>query len=67
MIPGIIDKDSLPPLEEGDYVSVYLLGKEASFCIAKAAMSSKQISENDKGRALTTLHHLGDPLWKFQN
>lgn len=67
MIPGIVNKDSLSPLEEGDYVSLYLVGKESSFCIARAAMSSKQIAENSKGRAFITLHYLGDSLWNFQN
>lgn len=65
MVPGVLSRETLPLFSEDDYVSVYVIGKESAFCVAKAIMASSQIAVEDKGRAFVTIHYLGDPLWKL--
>jgi len=62
MVPGIIE---LTEFQRNDIVGVMEPSKKAFIAVTKALMNSNEIRESNKGRALKTLHHANDKLWKI--
>jgi len=64
MRPGIVEFDS--SIEKDDIVVVVDQTHKKPLCVAKAIMSSKELSESKTGKALKSLHHVGDAVWNLQ-
>jgi len=62
MVPGIIE---LIDFQKNAIVGVMEPSKKAFIAVTRALMSSNEIKESNKGRALKTLHHANDKLWKI--
>lgn len=63
MAPGIIDAD--PSIEVGEMVWVRDEKNHQPLAIGEAIMNGKEMAELEKGKAVKSLHWVGDPLWKF--
>ncbi len=61
MVPGIIDMDSF---DEKEIVIITSCKENFSVAVGLSLMSSKQITEASKGRAVRNIHHLNDEIWK---
>lgn len=64
MRPGIVEFDS--SIEKDDVVTVVDQKNKKPLCVAKALMSAKELSETKTGKALKSLHHVGDVIWNLQ-
>jgi PUA domain protein len=64
MRPGIVEFD--PSIEQEDVVVVVDQTHKKPLCVAKALMSSNEMSESKTGKALKSLHHVGDAVWNIQ-
>lgn len=64
MRPGIVEFDQ--SIEKDEVVVVVDQKNRKPLCVAKAIMSSKEMSETKTGKALKSLHHVGDPIWNIQ-
>jgi PUA-domain protein len=62
MAPGIIEAD--PVIKEGDMVWVRN-PENTGIAIGHAIISGLNMVNADKGRAVESLHHVGDNLWKL--
>lgn len=62
MAPGIVDAD--PSISRGDLVWVRDERNLKPLAIGKALMEGSQMVELRKGKAVKTIHHVGDALWK---
>jgi PUA domain protein len=61
MAPGIIE---LSNFTQGALVGVREPQRKAFIAVGKALMSSDEISSIKKGRAIKSLHHVGDKIWE---
>ncbi len=64
MRPGIVEFDA--SIEKDDIVVVVDQKNKKPLCVAKALMSAKELSETKTGKALKSLHHVGDQIWNLQ-
>lgn len=62
MAPGI--KEVGGDFEEGGLVVVRDIEHGKALVIGKAIVSSEEMKEMKKGKAVKNLHHVGDKLWK---
>ncbi len=64
MSPGIVDAD--PDLIEGDVVVVIDETHRKPLAVGISLISGSEMVENNKGKAVTTIHFIGDPIWDLE-
>ena len=64
MAPGIIGAD--PGVAEGDWVYVRDGRHRRPLVVGRALMSGPDMTVSDKGKAVKTLHYVGDNIWEFE-
>lgn len=62
MGPGIVDAD--PDIVEGDLVWIRDMKNMVPIAVGVALRDAAGLVSKDKGKAITTLHNVGDKLWK---
>ena len=62
MGPGITDAD--PEIKEGDLVWIRDIKNKVPLAVGVALRDGKSLSAKEKGKAIKTLHNVGDKLWK---
>ena len=62
MGPGIVDAD--PEIKEGDLVWIRDVKNKVPLAVGVALRDGKGLSAKEKGKAIKTLHNVGDKLWK---
>ena len=63
MAPGIVDAD--PAIEVGDLVWVRDEKNLRPLAVGEALMAGPEMVASEKGKAVRSIHHVGDPLWKL--
>jgi PUA domain protein len=63
MIPGIVFADE--KIKKGDYVVIVDENHDKPLAIGIALMDANEISKEKKGKAIKTIHFIGDKLWDF--
>jgi len=63
MSPGIVEAD--PQVQKGDTVIIVDENHHKPLAMGKAIISGEEMVENDKGKAVKTLHYIGDKIWNF--
>jgi PUA-domain protein len=63
MSPGITDAD--PNVQEGDFVIIVDETHKKPLAIGKALISGEEMVENNEGKAIKTIHYIGDKLWNL--
>jgi len=63
MRPGIVDFDK--SIEKDDVVVVVDVTHKKPLCVSKALMSANEMSEVKTGKALKSLHYVGDSIWSI--
>lgn len=61
MAPGIVDAD--PAILEGDFVWVRDERHRRPLAVGRALMDGPTMAREEKGKAIETIHHVGDALW----
>ncbi len=64
MSPGVVEAD--PNITEGDTVIVVDENHGKPLAMGKALISGDEMVNNDKGKAVKTLHYIGDKIWNFE-
>ena len=62
MGPGIVDADQA--ITEGDLVWIRDIKNKVPLAVGVALRDGKSLSAKEKGKAIKTLHNVGDKLWK---
>jgi len=62
MVPGIVDAD--PEIEEGDLVYVDEEEHHKSLAVGRALIDGEEMAERTEGKAVESLHHVGDEVWE---
>ena len=63
MAPGIVDADR--QIEVGDIVWVREERHGRPMIVGKALMSGEEMLESNRGKAVKTIHYVGDRIWKI--
>ena len=63
MSPGIVDAD--PAIRAGDLVWVRDEKNRRPLAVGEALLAGPEMVASEKGKAVRSLHHVGDPLWKL--
>ena len=63
MVPGIVDADK--DIKEKDQVWICDEKNKKPIAIGIALISGEQMIKDIKGKAIKTIHHVGDDLWNF--
>jgi PUA domain protein len=63
MSPGIVEAD--PQIQEGDTVIIVDENHRKPLAMGKAIISGEEMVESHKGKAVNTLHYIGDKIWNF--
>lgn len=63
MSPGIIQAD--PEVMEGDFVIIIDETHKKPLAIGKALISGPEMVENSQGKAIKTIHYIGDKIWNL--
>ncbi len=63
MCPGIVKVD--PSIEEGDLVIVVEERHGKALAIGRALMPGRQMIGRKKGKAVESIHRVGDEIWKL--
>lgn len=61
MAPGIVEAD--PSIEEGDLVVVDEEQHHKPLAVGRALVSGEEMTAAEEGRAVESLHHVGDEVW----
>jgi PUA domain protein len=61
MSPGITDAD--PNIKEGDLVIIVDETHRKPLATGRSLISGHDMVENSEGKAVKTIHHIGDKLW----
>jgi PUA domain protein len=64
MAPGIVDADT--GIEVGDVVWVRDQKNLRPLCVGKALVSGAEMLAGTSGKAVRTIHHVGDPIFNVQ-
>ena len=64
MSPGIVDADK--NLKKGDMVFVVDEQHKKPLAMGKCLISGEEMIKNDKGKAIKTIHYIGDKIWDFE-
>jgi len=63
MAPGIVDAD--PGIRAGDIVWVRDEKNGRPLAIGRAIMDGPTMAREEKGKAIQTIHHVGDDIWRL--
>ena len=63
MAPGIVDADQ--EIKEGDVVWIREEKYARPLAVGIALMNGTEMVESKKGKAIKSVHHVGDKLWEF--
>ena len=63
MAPGIVDAD--PAIAVGDLAWVRDEKNLRPLAVGEALMAGPEMVASEKGKAVRSVHHVGDPLWKL--
>ena len=63
MAPGIVDAD--PGIQSGDLVWVRDEKNRRPLAVGRALMDGPTMAREERGKAIATLHHVGDDLWRL--
>lgn len=63
MAPGIVEADSA--IRPGDFVWVRDEKNHRPLAVGRAIMDGPTMAREERGKALETLHHVGDDLWRL--
>ena len=63
MAPGIVEAD--PGIRAGDIVWVRDEKNRRPLSVGRAIMDGPTMAREEKGKAIETLHHVGDEIWKL--
>lgn len=61
MSPGITDAD--PEIKEGDLVIIVDETHRKPLATGRSLISGREMVENSEGKAVKTIHHIGDKIW----
>jgi PUA domain protein len=61
MAPGIVDAD--PAIRPGDFVWVRDERNRRPLAVGRAIMDGPAMAREEKGKAIETVHYVGDELW----
>ena len=61
MSPGITDAD--PNIKEGDLVIIIEESHRKPLATGRSLISGHEMVKNREGKAIKTIHHIGDKLW----
>jgi len=64
MAPGIMDAD--PSIEKDDLVWVRDERNLRPLCVGRALMPGPEMGPADSGKAIRTMHYVGDPIWNAE-
>ena len=62
MGPGILEAD--PGISEGDLVWIKDVKNNVPLAVGVALRSGEELSSKQPGKAIKTIHYVGDKLWK---
>ncbi|MFQ6051774.1 MAG: DUF1947 domain-containing protein [Candidatus Hydrothermarchaeota archaeon] len=63
MIPGIVELDEI---ERGEIVVIVEEKNKKPLAVGRALMNKEEIKRKKKGRAIETVHHIGDKIWRLK-
>jgi len=63
MAPGIVEAD--PTIRAGEIVWVRDEKNRRALAVGRAIMDGPTMAREEKGKAIQTLHHVGDDLWRL--
>ncbi len=63
MAPGIVEAD--PAIRPGDYVWVRDEKNRRPLAVGQAIMDGPTMAREERGKAIETVHHVGDDLWRL--
>ena len=63
MAPGIVDAD--PGIRAGDVVWVRDEKNGRPLAVGRAIMDGPTMAREEKGKAIETIHHVGDEIWRL--
>lgn len=63
MAPGIVEAD--PSIEEGDWVWIRDEKNGVPLAVGRALIPGPAMVADDRGKAVSAFHHVGDALWKL--
>jgi len=63
MAPGIVEAD--PAIRAGDVVWVRDEKNRRPLAVGRAIMDGPTMAQAEKGKAVETIHHVGDDLWRL--
>jgi len=63
MAPGILEVD--PAIRAGDVVWVRDEKNRRPLAVGRAIMDGPTMAREEKGKAIETIHHVGDDLWRL--
>ncbi len=63
MAPGIVEAD--PGIREGDFVWIRDANHKVPLAIGKALMSGEEMLKRNPGKAIKSIHYVGDKIWKI--
>ncbi len=61
MSPGIVDAD--PSIDKDDLVYVRDVNHKRPLCVGRALMGGGDMVRSNTGKAIKTLHYVGDEIW----
>ncbi|CDG64427.1 MAG: hypothetical protein PWQ15_1329 [Methanobacterium sp.] len=64
MSPGIVEAD--PQIQEGDTVIVVDENHHKPLAMGTAIINGQEMVESNKGKAVKTLHYIGDKIWNLE-
>ncbi len=65
MAPGIVDTDR--EIKPGDIVWIRDEKNLQPLAVGEALMSGSDMISSDSGKAVNSIHHVGDDVWNFEN
>lgn len=63
MAPGIVEAD--PTIREGEIVWIRDEKNRRPLAVGSAIMDGPTMSREEKGKAIKTIHHVGDEVWRL--
>jgi PUA-domain protein len=63
MAPGIVDAD--PGIRPGDVVWIRDEKNGRPLAVGRAIMDGPTMAREEKGKAIETIHHVGDEIWRL--
>jgi PUA domain protein len=64
MAPGIVEADAA--IQPGDLVWIRDERNKVPLAVGEALVPGAQMPRGPKGKAVKSLHHVGDPLWELE-